>query len=159
MERVSALADHLRDHLTGYLRHGDKAALLAEMSGWRMVARQEIQRRQYGLINGLDDAIVQALATGELDFHNELGFVQDNLAIAKDMDAQAARQAAAKDPECPDAVVAIALSVLELPTLETRNSDSLDFHSLAVWLIKAALIEAYHCGGADALAAQGGRHD
>ncbi len=159
MMRVGAVADNLRDYLTGYIKHGDKAALLTQMSNWRMVARREIERRQSHLITCLDDEIVEALANGEIDFQNELEFVQDSLAIARDLDAQATRQASIKDPECPDAVVAIALSVLELPTLETRNSDALDFYSLAVWLIKAALIEAYQCGGADALAAQGGRHE
>lgn len=158
MERLGALSNHLRDYLTGYLRQGDKAALLAEMSNWRIVARQEVQRRQYGLINSLDDDIVQALATGELDFHNELEFVQSDLTIAKTLDIAKRPASPQGDGDCPAAVAAIALSVLELSTLETRNSDSLDFHSLAVWLIKAALIEAYRCGGADALAAQGENH-
>ena len=33
-----------------------------------------------------------------------------------------------------------------LETLETRNSDSLDFHDVAVWAIRAALEEAYEAG-------------
>ena len=33
-----------------------------------------------------------------------------------------------------------------LETLETRNSDSLDFHDMAVWSIKAALEAAYEAG-------------
>ena len=36
-------------------------------------------------------------------------------------------------------------------TLETRNSDSLDFHDVAVWTIKEALEDAFiagmECGG------------
>ena len=35
---------------------------------------------------------------------------------------------------------------LNLETLETRNSDSLDFHDVAVWAIKDALQEAYEAG-------------
>ncbi len=31
-------------------------------------------------------------------------------------------------------------------TLDTRNSDGLDFHDIAVWSIRAALIEAYAAG-------------
>ena len=31
-------------------------------------------------------------------------------------------------------------------TLDTRNSDGLDFHDVAVWSIRAALIEAYSAG-------------
>lgn len=33
-----------------------------------------------------------------------------------------------------------------IETLETRNSDSLDFHDVSVWGIKAALQEAYEAG-------------
>lgn len=40
----------------------------------------------------------------------------------------------------------IAKTVLDLPTLETRRSDSLDFHDLAVWSIKEALELAYDAG-------------
>ena len=40
----------------------------------------------------------------------------------------------------------IAKTVLDLPTLETRRSDSLDFHDLAVWSIREALLAAYHAG-------------
>ncbi len=36
-------------------------------------------------------------------------------------------------------------------TLCTRNSDSLDFHDIAVWDIKRALEAAYHAGQRDAL--------
>tara|TARA_B100001778_G_C18595074_1_gene634255 strand:- start:603 stop:779 length:177 start_codon:yes stop_codon:yes gene_type:complete len=37
----------------------------------------------------------------------------------------------------------IAKKDLNLETLETRNSDSLDFHDVAVWSLKEALQEAY----------------
>ena len=33
-----------------------------------------------------------------------------------------------------------------IDTLETRNSDGLDFHDVAVWSIKAALEAAYEAG-------------
>jgi hypothetical protein len=33
-------------------------------------------------------------------------------------------------------------------TLDTRNSDSLDFHDVAVWSIRAALEEAWQAGRA-----------
>jgi hypothetical protein len=35
---------------------------------------------------------------------------------------------------------------LIIPTLEARNSDSLDFHECSVWAIKRALKEAYETG-------------
>ena len=40
----------------------------------------------------------------------------------------------------------IACDRLNIPTLETRNSDSLDFHDVSVWGIKAALEAAYRAG-------------
>ena len=44
----------------------------------------------------------------------------------------------------------IAAKILYIETLETRNSDSLDFHDVAVWNIKAALEKAYEAGKASA---------
>lgn len=44
------------------------------------------------------------------------------------------------------ALAQIANSELLIRTLETSNSDSLDFHELAVWNIKAALEAAYKSG-------------
>ncbi len=40
----------------------------------------------------------------------------------------------------------IAKDELHLETIETRNSDSLDFHDCAVWAIKATLEAAYEAG-------------
>lgn len=40
----------------------------------------------------------------------------------------------------------IAKQSLGLETLETRKSDSLDFHDLAVWQIREALQQAYEAG-------------
>jgi hypothetical protein len=44
----------------------------------------------------------------------------------------------------------IAKKTLGLETLETRNSDSLDFHDLSVWQIKEALQAAFDAGAAQA---------
>jgi hypothetical protein len=40
----------------------------------------------------------------------------------------------------------IAKEHLRVPTLVTRKSDSLDFHDLAVWQLRAALDAAYQAG-------------
>ena len=40
----------------------------------------------------------------------------------------------------------IAKEHLRVPTLETRKSDSLDFHDLAVWQLSVALNAAYQAG-------------
>ena len=43
----------------------------------------------------------------------------------------------------------IATKTLNLETLATRNSDSLDFHDMSVWQIKEALEQAYKAGKAE----------
>ena len=40
----------------------------------------------------------------------------------------------------------IAQEHLFIETLETRNSDSLDFHDVGVWCVKSALMAAYQAG-------------
>lgn len=40
----------------------------------------------------------------------------------------------------------IARDRLHINTLETRKLDSLDFHDVAVWSVKAALTDAYLAG-------------
>ncbi len=40
----------------------------------------------------------------------------------------------------------IALDHLFIETLETRNSDQLDFHEVSVWAVKSALMAAYQAG-------------
>lgn len=46
-----------------------------------------------------------------------------------------------------DALLAsIARKHLLIETMETRNSDSLDFHDVAVWSVKAALLAAFEAG-------------
>lgn len=43
-------------------------------------------------------------------------------------------------------LTAIAAEHLGIATLETRRSDSLDFHSVSVWCVRAALKAAYTAG-------------
>jgi hypothetical protein len=43
-------------------------------------------------------------------------------------------------------IARIARDILRIDTLESRKSDSQDFHDLAVWTIKEALEAAYRAG-------------
>ncbi|WP_390835845.1 DUF6900 domain-containing protein [Tautonia plasticadhaerens] len=43
-------------------------------------------------------------------------------------------------------LTAIATKHLGIASLEARNADSLDFHSVACWSVKQALMEAYRLG-------------
>ena len=45
-----------------------------------------------------------------------------------------------------DSLAAMACEVLYLETLETRNSDFLDFHEHAVWQIEDVIRRAYEMG-------------
>lgn len=47
-----------------------------------------------------------------------------------------------------EVVEKIGRDVMGLETLEQRKSDSLDFHDMAVWTMKAALEAAYAAGRA-----------
>ena len=50
-------------------------------------------------------------------------------------------------PAAPEALILdIATRHFFIETLETRNSDWLDFHDVAVWAMRAALTEAYAAG-------------
>jgi hypothetical protein len=52
----------------------------------------------------------------------------------------------AKQQQLDELLTDIAKKHLNIETLETRNSDSLDFHDMAVWCIKDALQAAYEAG-------------
>src|SRR5690242_16307322 len=52
-----------------------------------------------------------------------------------------------------EVLTSIARQHLDMPTLETWNSDSLDFHEVSVWQTAKALSAAYDAGAAGLLAA------
>ena len=57
------------------------------------------------------------------------------------------RKTATKAAQQLDQLLAhIAQEHLLIDTLETRNSDSLDFHDVGVWCVKSALMAAYQAG-------------
>ena len=56
------------------------------------------------------------------------------------------RRPGKKEPTVDELLAAIAKGTLHIDTLETRKSDSLDFHDVAVWSVKAALEAAYRAG-------------
>jgi len=56
-------------------------------------------------------------------------------------------QATKPTPTAPEALILeIAAKHFFIETLETRNSDRLDFHDVAVWAMRAALEAAYEAG-------------
>jgi len=55
----------------------------------------------------------------------------------------------AKTTETIENLERIARQHLAIETLQTRNSDHLDFHEVSVWQLKKTLEEAYRLGCAD----------
>jgi hypothetical protein len=85
--------------------------------------------------------------------HNELANIRRER--AREANATPAPVTPAATPTNSEAAVdarleQIARTTLGLETLETRKSDGLDFHDLAVWQIKQALQAAYEAGRASA---------
>jgi hypothetical protein len=63
----------------------------------------------------------------------------------------ATRRKTSPNPAPSEALLAeIAMKHFFIDTVETRNSDSLDFHDVAVWAIRSALEVAYAAGAAAA---------
>ncbi len=50
------------------------------------------------------------------------------------------------EPKARKTIETIARDHLQVPTLDTRRSDSLDFHEVAVWQLREALEAAYQAG-------------
>ena len=44
----------------------------------------------------------------------------------------------------------IAITHLDIPTLQTRRSDRLDFHEVSVWAVRSALKAAFDAGSTNA---------
>ena len=59
-----------------------------------------------------------------------------------------AKTAAAAKAPSEALLLVIAVKHFHLETLETRNFDGLDFHDVAVWSIRAALVAAFASGQA-----------
>ena len=56
-------------------------------------------------------------------------------------------QSTKTNPAAPEALILdIATRHFFIETLETQNSDRLDFHDVAVWAMRAALEAAYEAG-------------
>ncbi|AGI69864.1 hypothetical protein OAN307_c45070 [Octadecabacter antarcticus 307] len=75
-----------------------------------------------------------------------------NLGAAKRCNSPKDDQAMTTKTKAPSEalLLEIAAKHFHLETLETRNSDSLDFHDVSVWSIRAALEAAFAAGQATA---------
>ena len=75
--------------------------------------------------------------------HNELAKIRSERSRARAATTPPTANSESIIEACLDQ---IAKTTLRLETLETRHSDGLDFHDVAVWQIKQALRAAYEAG-------------
>ena len=117
---------------------------IANATGWldRELQKHEARNASWGTVNSLEhvrENLAETLAI-------LTGIEQAEITRRLDkMNAPAARE---KESTAQETILNIAKRDLGLATLEEQKRDSLDFHELAVWEIKAALEAAYQAGRA-----------
>src|SRR5580765_4047590 len=132
---------------------GDGPGCLFETYGDELeFVRQQDPQTVWTFVDGDDGD--QYVISG-FHFVNRIGYLISTVAVLAGMDIEVRipRQTDTESGEAeygttrPDQQFqSIAKEHLGITTLDTRNSDSLDFHDLAVWQIKAALNAAYNAG-------------
>lgn len=138
-ETTDALDVQLRQYLIGFAKR-DLVGLtnMKNTLRWQEEAKSVMLKRSTSFLDVLPDDIIQAIATGQINFLNEVEIVEGNFAPVQ----------AIEEPteELLTAFTAIAKRHLHVETLETRGSDSLDFHDVGVIGIRRALADAYNLG-------------
>ena len=136
---TDALDVQLRHYLIGFAKR-DLSGLtnMKNTLRWQEMAKSVMLKRTTSFLDVLPDDIIQAIATGQIDFLNEVQIVQGNFAPVE----------ATQEPteKLLAAFTAIAKNRLFIETLETRGSDSLDFHDVGVAGLRTALQDAYQLG-------------
>ncbi len=91
-----------------------------------------------------DEVVGQEIGAAINDLAANYGWARDaHSFVRKHINPSAPRIA---PPTREQEIADIARRILRIETLETRNSDSLDFHELAIWTIQEALDAAYKAG-------------
>lgn len=91
--------------------------------------------------NGLADVVTVSVSVNDGELHP----IDEQPEKIQSRWAREFRQVIERDQVRLQALEA-ARRALGIETLETRNSDRLDFHDLAVWNVRAALEAAYEAG-------------
>ena len=145
---VAAARSRLEDYLRGYAKAGGHLADLV-LTPWPAVALQELQRRQGSLLTLLDDELLAAILAGTVSVASlaaELAAAAEWPPPASCGDLAPAAHWEAASPALRGQLLRIARAHFGVDVLEARNMDSLDFHSLAVWSLREALLAAYSAG-------------
>ncbi len=77
-EHTKNLTTSLQHYLTGYGRDGPEPLQdLLSFEQWRLMAQQELERRRRHFFECLDNEILKALASGDIDLHKTVNAVLD----------------------------------------------------------------------------------
>jgi len=150
-ERFTFVRNHLnRD--AGWV-YGDGPGCLFETYGEELeFVRHQDSRTVWTYVDGDDGD--QYVISG---FHvvNRIGYLVSMIPVPEGIQIEVRIPMEADDEDDPgepeghphcDVLSGIARDHLGIPTLETRQSDSLDFHDLSVWSIRDALMAAFEAG-------------
>jgi len=154
-ERYPLLSNHLnRD--AGWV-YGDGPGCLFETYGEEVeFVRSQDPRTVWTFVDGDDGD--QYVISG---FHvvNRIGYLISTMPVPKGtsievrIPMETEDEVQVEDPVSylhSDSLSRIAQDHLRVPTLETRRSDSLDFHDVAVWCVRDALQAAFEAGARSA---------
>ena len=141
------VSDNIRNYCAGLARHTDaleqlQLSLLTHPEAWRTLAIHRLRMRQTTLLDAMNNAELEAIGTGQVD----LWSITQTVATAQAADPLDDRQADAT----PDASI---LETIELiaqrklgRTVQTRNSDRLDFFEVHAARVQDALLAAFMAG-------------
>lgn len=99
-----------------------------------------------GFLQLADTAVLAAVARGEIDLNRLARETLANRGMDADGKWVGFEEANRRLSEPSPTLVEIARDHLGFSTLETRNSDSLDFRDVAVWQVENALNAAFAAG-------------
>ena len=152
-DRYPLVANHLNPN-AGW-GSGEGPGCLFETCGEELayVLRQD-PRTVWTFVDGDDGG--QYLVSG-FHFVNRIGYLVSTVAVPEGADIEVRipmQDDPAPEPDEPAAAMTdpdqrlseIAREQLGIPTLDARNSDSLDFHTVAVWQVRTALKAAFKAG-------------
>ena len=152
-DRYPLVVNHLNPNASW--GSGEGTGCLFETYGEELAyVRRQDPRTVWTFVDGDDGN--QYLVSG---FHlvNRIGYLVSTVAVPEGADIEVRipmQDDPAPEPDEPLAAMTdpdqrlseIAREQLGIPTLDTRNSDSLDFHTVAVWQVQTALKTAFKAG-------------
>lgn len=142
------IADNIRNYCAGLARHPGaleqlQLSLLTHPGDWRTLAMHRLRMRQTALLDAMSDAELEAIGTGQVDLWSITQTVATDQAASDPLDASEAD--ASPDASILETIELIAQQKLGR-TVQTRNSDRLDFFEVHAARVQDALLAAFMAG-------------